>query len=169
MSDRDVVITGMGFISPLGKDTEENWLNLKSMKTGIGYYPEKGKPVFSQYLGKVTDFEMPVDLPPKLLSQKRFINRGSLLGFGSAFEAVSQSEINLDDISPGRRALYIASGDFTNIGYDFMYPAIKDGSNGKWQEMDFEKMNNSTLSKVDPFFLLKSIHNNLFSFLSGLL
>ena len=167
MSNRDVVITGMGLVSPLGKDTEENWLNLKSMKTGIGHYPGNGKPVFSQYLGKVTDFEMPVDLPPKLLSQQRFINRGSLLGFGSAFEAVSQSEINLEDIPPGRRALYIASGDFTNVGYDFMYPAIKDGSNGKWQKMDFEKLNNSTLSKVDPFFLLKSIHNNLFSFLSA--
>jgi 3-oxoacyl-[acyl-carrier-protein] synthase II len=167
MSNRDVVITGMGFVSPLGKDSEENWSNLKSLKTGIGYYPENGKPIFSQYIGKVIDFEMPVDLPPKLLSQKRFVNRGSLLGFGSAHEAVSQSGINLEDIPPGRRALYVASGDFTNVGYEFMYPATKDGTKGKWLEMDFEKLNISTLSKVNPFFLLESIHNNLFSFLSA--
>jgi 3-oxoacyl-[acyl-carrier-protein] synthase II len=76
--------------------------------------------------------------------------------------------MNISDIQPHRRALYIASGDFTNVGYDFMYPAVKDGSDGKWQKMDYEKMNRSTLDKVNPFFLLQSIYNNLFSFLSAL-
>lgn len=167
MFNREVVITGMGFISSLGKNLEENWENLKSLKTGIEHYPKEGLPDFFQYLGKVAEFEIPGDLPPKLLSQKRFLNRGSLLGFGSAYEAVSQSKINLSDIPPARRALYVASGNLAHIGVDFMYPATKDGSDGKWQEMDSEKLNNSTLSKVNPFFLLESIANNLFSFLSA--
>jgi len=33
--------------------------------------------------------------------------------------------------------------------------------------MNFEKLNNSTIDKVNPFFLLESIYNNLFSFLSA--
>ncbi len=167
MSDREVLITGMGLVTPLGKNVEENWENLKTMKTGITYFPEDGLPEYLQYYGKVTEFDIPENIHPKLLSQMKFLNRGSMLGFSSACEAVTNSEINIAYVPPERRALYVASGDFTQIGYDFMYPAIKDGTNGKWQNMDFEKLNTSALNKVNPFFLLESILNNLFSFLSA--
>ena len=174
MSEREVVITGTGLLTPLGKNFEENWENLKAMKTGIACYPsgngsqkEDTLPKYLQYKGKITQLEIPDNIPPKQQNQMKFLNRGSLLGFCAAHEAVLKAGINLSDIPPGRRALYIATGDFTNIGYDFMYPAIKDGTNGTWQDMDFEKLNRSALNKVNPFFLLESIHNNLFSFLSA--
>lgn len=167
MPEREVVITGMGLITPLGGDVEENWENIKSMKTGITRYFDDELPKFLQYLGKVKEFEVPDDISPRLMSQMKFLNRGSMLGFGSAREAVTGSGIKIPEIPRSRRALYIASGDFTNVGYDFMYPALKDSTNGKWQEIDFEKLNTSTLNKVNPFFLLESIHNNLFSFLSA--
>lgn len=167
MTEREVVITGAGLVTPLGNNVSESWEKMKAMDTGIGHYPKDEAPAFLQYLGKVRGFEVPADIPHKLLSQMKFLNRGSLLGFGSAIEAVKQSGINLSDILPERRALYIASGDFTKVGYDFMYPATKDGTGGKWEEMDFEKLNQSTIDKVNPFFLLESIYNNLFSFLSA--
>ncbi|MBI5676864.1 MAG: hypothetical protein HZC48_13775 [Nitrospirae bacterium] len=167
MTEREVVITGAGLVTPLGNSVSESWAKMKAMETGIGYYPKEEAPAFLQYLGKVRGFEVPADIPHKLLSQMKFLNRGSLLGFGSAIEAVKQSGINFSDIPPERRALYIASGDFTKVGYDFMYPATKDGTGGKWEEMDFEKLNTSTIDKVNPFFLLESIYNNLFSFLSA--
>lgn len=169
MSNREVVITGMGLISPLGIGIEENWENLKDMKTGIAHFQEDAMPRFLQYMGKVREFKIDENIPHKLLSQMKFLNRGSLLGFAAAREALTSSKINIADIPPERRALYIASGDLTKIGYDFMYPAIKDGSGGCWREMDFEKLNQSTLYKVNPFFLLESISNNLFSFLSAFL
>lgn len=167
MTEREVVITGAGLVTPLGNSVRESWEKMKAMETGIGHYPKDEAPAFLQYLGKVRGFEVPADIPHKLLSQMKFLNRGSLLGFGAAIEAHAQSGINFSDIPPERRALYIASGDFTKVGYDFMYPATKDGTGGKWEEMDFEKLNNSTIDKVNPFFLLESIYNNLFSFLSA--
>jgi 3-oxoacyl-[acyl-carrier-protein] synthase II len=48
-----------------------------------------------------------------------------------------------------------------------MYPAVKDGTHGQWEKMDRELFNRSTVDKVNPFFLLESICNNLFSFLSA--
>ncbi len=48
-----------------------------------------------------------------------------------------------------------------------MYPAIKDGSDSSWKSIDSEKLNKSGIDKVNPFFLLNSLHNNLFSFLSA--
>lgn len=166
---REVVITGMGLITPLGKGVEENWENMKAMKTGIGHYPQNQGPRFLQYMGKVRELGTDGSIPHKLLSQMKFLNRGSLLGFIAAREALSRSQIDLVDIPPGRRGLYIAAGDLTKVGYDFMYPAIKDGTHGDLREMDFEKLNQSTMDKVNPFFLLESISNNLFSFLSALL
>ncbi len=167
MSERKVVITGMGLLTPLGKNVEENWKNLLEMKGGIEFYPEVGPSKNLQYMGKIKELEMPENIPHKLFSQMKFLNRGSLLGFVSAYEAMIQSSINISMIPPSRRALYIASGDFTSVGYDFMFPAIKDGMDRRWQEMNFEKLNRSALDKVNPFFLLESINNNLFSFLSA--
>jgi 3-oxoacyl-[acyl-carrier-protein] synthase II len=169
VEEREVVITGMGLITPLGKGVEENWENMKSLKTGIGHYPQKQVPRFLQYMGKVRELETDGSIPHKLLGQMKFLNRGSLLGFIAAREAFSQSQMTLGEVPPSRRALYIASGDLTKVGYDFMYPAIKEATHGRWQEMDFEKLNQSTLDKVNPFYLLESISNNLFSFLSAFL
>jgi 3-oxoacyl-[acyl-carrier-protein] synthase II len=167
VKDREVVITGMGLMTPLGLGVEENWEGVKALRTGIGHFPQDGVPRFLQYMGKVKEFESEKDVPHKLLGQMKFLNRGSLLGFAAAREAVSLSGMNLGDIPPGRRALYIASGDTTRVGYDFMYPAVKDGTRGRWQEMDPHTFNQSTVDKVNPFFLLESICNNLFSFLSA--
>ena len=165
--EREVVITGMGLMTPLGIGAEENWENVKIMKTGIGFYPQDEVPRFLQYMGKVREFEIEKDIPHKLIGQLKFLNRGSLLGFAAAREAISQSAVNVADVPPGRRALYIASGDTTKVGYDFIYPAVKDGTHGRWLEMDPEALNRSTVDKVNPFFLLESICNNLFSFLSA--
>ncbi len=167
LNEREVVVTGMGLISPLGIGVEENWEGVKTMKTGIGYYPREDVPGFLQCVGRVRDFETEKDVPHHLLGQMKFLNRGSVLGFFAAREAVSLSGMNIREIPPGRRALYIASGDTTRVGYSFMYPAMKEGTHGQWQEIDFETLNRTTVDRVNPFFLLESICNNLFSFLSA--
>jgi 3-oxoacyl-[acyl-carrier-protein] synthase II len=167
MSEREVVITGTGLVTPLGNNVKDNWESLLALKTGIAHYPADDLPLFLQYMGKIKQLEVPEDIPHKLLSQMKFLNRGSLLGFASAREAVSVSGVDISNIAPSRRALYIASGDFTKVGYDFMYPSMKDGTNSRWQHIDYEKLNTSTLDKVNPFYLLESIYNNLFSFLSA--
>jgi 3-oxoacyl-[acyl-carrier-protein] synthase II len=168
MPERQVVITGMGLVTPLGASVAENLENLRAQKTGISAQGEgAGLPESLRYAGSVGELPPTDDFKRKLLSQMKFLNRGALLGFHSAREAVTSAGINLDDIPPGRRALYIASGDFNNIDHRFLYQAVKDASGGRWRDIDWEKLNTSTLNKVPPFFLLESIANNLFSFLSA--
>ena len=167
MSERDVVITGLGMVSPLGKNVSENRDSVRSMKTGIVHEPKEGLPDFFQYAGKVSDYQLPDDIPPKLMGQMKFLNRGALLGFCAACEAVSQSRESILDAEPGRRALYVASGDQTKIGFDFIYPAIMDALDKDHDSIDYPRLNESALNKVNPFFLLESLNNNLFSFLSA--
>jgi 3-oxoacyl-[acyl-carrier-protein] synthase II len=165
MSQREVVVTGAGLTTPLGANVEQNWLNLKSLKTGIGYYPKNDLPACFQHYGKVGPFQLPPPAAPHLAAQMKFLNRGALLGFAAVAEAVEQARPRLPAIAPDRRALYLASGDFTKVGYDFLYPATQEGTAA--QGVDCEKLNQAALVKVNPFFLLESIANNLFSFLSA--
>lgn len=169
MNKQEVVITGMGLITPLGKNLAENWDNLKEKKTGLAFYHDDRLPDFLHYMGKVSDCRLPDDLPHKLRGQAKFLNRGALLGFLSAYETITHSDLSISDTLPERRALYVASGDFTKAGHDFMYPALKEASCNKWKDIDPQKLNQAALEKVNPFFLLESLNNNLFSFLSAYL
>jgi len=167
MHNREVVITGMGLTAPLGSSVEKNWNNIKAMKSGIVHEPREGLPDFLQYVGRTDKHELPRDISPRQEGQMKFLNRGAIFGFCSAWEAISETIENISDISPGRRALYVAAGDFTKIGSEFMYPAMRDCVDDHWQNADQKKLNISMLNKVNPFFLLESLNNNLFSFLSA--
>lgn len=167
MYEREVVITGAGLATPLGRNVGENWNGVRAMKTGIACSGKNDEPEFLKYTGQVLHFDLPEDIPPRQRGQMKFLNRSALLGLSSTYEAISTVEDQILNVPPGRRALYVASGDFTKVGFDFMYPAIKDSVDDGWKSIDYEKLNTSALNKVNPFFLLESLHNNLFSFLSA--
>lgn len=157
----------MGLVTPLGGSVEENRLNLEARKCGVGHYPLEKHPEAFQYLGKVTHLPVLPDLEANLSSQMKFLNRGSLLGFAAAQQAIAQSGRSIESVPPDRRALYVGTGDFTNVGYEFLFPAVGKASGGKYQDVDARELNRASLTDVHPFFLLESIHNNLFSFLSA--
>jgi 3-oxoacyl-[acyl-carrier-protein] synthase II len=63
----------------------------------------------------------------------------------------------------------VATGDFTMADCAFLYPAVREASGGRFRALDAERLNRAAVDKVNPFFLLESIANNPFSFLSAAL
>ena len=59
MSQRRVVITGLGQVSPVGNDVQTAWNNLLSGKSGIGLITRfDASDINSQIAGEVRDFDI---------------------------------------------------------------------------------------------------------------
>lgn len=166
-SGRRVVVTGMGLVTALGNGVEANWEGVLAGRTGIQRHESKGRPEYLRFFGQVAGMDRPNDIPAHLAGQVRFLNRGSVLGYEAAKQAVETSNIDLSAVPRERRSLFLASGDLTKIGCEFMHPALKDATKHRGTGANFSALNKSVMNKVNPFFLLESISNNLFSFLSA--
>lgn len=152
MTDNTVAITGMGLVSSLGLDVDANWTRLQARETGIHETPRGAAPASYRYRGRIRGFEPPGDIPRPLMSQLRFLNRGSLLGLAAAREAMTAAHAADLPYAPRRRALYIGASDTTSVGYPYMYPATREATDGRWQGVDRARLNQAALDKVNPFF-----------------
>lgn len=164
---RTVAITGLGLVTPLGHGVAENWAAVLAGRIGVRLLPGEVEAAAGRWVGRLERVEPPPGLSPALLSQARFLNRGGLLGVAAAIDAIRQAG-DLGSVAPSRRSLYLATGDYTQIGYEFLYPATSQAGGSPGENLDGERLNRLALERVNPFFLLESIHNNPFSFITAL-
>ncbi|MDA1000726.1 MAG: beta-ketoacyl synthase N-terminal-like domain-containing protein [bacterium] len=170
MKGREVWITGVGTLTPAGANQDAFWKSLLTGRSAISEHPAAGDsdlPPGFHLCGRVEGHEEPPEFPKKLASQRKFLVRGSILGLHTAREAIAQAGLEMADILPERKSLYVASGDFTRLGHLDFYSSLRDAANAEWNKLSPKALNEAVLHKVNPFFLLEGLANNLFSFLSS--
>ncbi len=115
-----VVITGIGAISPFGNDVTSLMQGIQEGKSAVRYMEE-----WSRYFGLSSHVAAPAELKneKKIPRQKRrSMGRLSIFAAQTAEQALSDSGINLSDISPDRLGCIIGStmGSANSINDVFM-------------------------------------------------
>jgi len=108
MSERRVVITGMGVVSPLGNDLELFWENLVAGASGIGPVTRFDTAKFdTRFGGEVRDFHPEQFMPPKDVRRTdRFVQFAAV----AAKKAVADSGLELEKQDLNRVGVLIGSG-----------------------------------------------------------
>lgn len=104
-------------------------------------------------------------LPRELDAQVKFLNGSGRLALAAVAAAVGGPE-DLGAVAPERRSLYLAQMD----SYDWDAPDLRPAVLGAEREGDAapsdEAINRAAVRRVKPFFLLESLKNNAFAFVS---
>ncbi|MDP1675542.1 MAG: beta-ketoacyl-ACP synthase II [Bacteroidota bacterium] len=144
---RNVVVTGMGLISPLGLSVEESWKNAIAGISGVGYITKFEKERFTtQIAAEVKGFDA------KKYFDAKEVNRWDLcvqFGIGAGLDALADSGLKIVPENAERVGIIIGSGAGGLIGIS--HTAIKLEAGGQKQ--------------VSPFFIPAVIINMI----SGLL
>ena len=108
MKKKQVVVTGMGVISPLGNNKEDFWLSLARGKSGVGKLTHFDAGAFaSRIAGEVNDFEPCPRLGKK---ESRRMDRFTQFAVVAALDAVEDARLNLGEEDVDRIGVLIGSG-----------------------------------------------------------
>ena len=105
---KNVVVTGMGLISPLGLSVEESWKNAIAGKSGISLvdrFPREKFP--TQMAGEVKNFD------PKKYFEAKEVSRWDLsiqYGIGAALDAIADANLQITPEIAERVGIVIGSG-----------------------------------------------------------
>src|SRR5437867_1988760 len=108
-TERRVVITGLGLVSPLGNDVETSWNALLAGKCGIGPITAFDASAFdTKIAAQVKDFDPAPAFPsPKEI---RRTDRFSQFGVHAAWQAMKDSGLDLNRINLDEAGVFIGSG-----------------------------------------------------------
>jgi len=108
-SDRKVVITGLGVVSPLGSEVDTFWNNLISSKCGVERIATFDPSQFAtQIAAEVKDFDPTPAFPsPKEI---RRTDRFSQFGVYAAWQALRDSGLDMEKIDHNEIGAFVGSG-----------------------------------------------------------
>jgi 3-oxoacyl-[acyl-carrier-protein] synthase II len=109
MSNRRVVVTGIGVVSPIGNDLKSFWENLVNGKSGIRQITQFDSSTFDCHIaGEVPDFDpLPYFKNPK---DVRRTDRFAQLAMASAKIALEDSGLDLEKVDRTRFGVLVGSG-----------------------------------------------------------
>ena len=108
MSDRRVVVTGMGIVSPAGNDLETAWANILAGKSGVSRISSFDSSNLSvQIAGQVQGFDVADYLSSK---DSRKYDKFVHYAYASAKQALDDSGLDLEKEDPTRIGCAIGSG-----------------------------------------------------------
>jgi 3-oxoacyl-[acyl-carrier-protein] synthase II len=166
MSDRRVVITGMGLISPLGHSCSELWQALSDGQSGVRildavpteHFPSDVGGQCSQFTGDIDNFgDLDKQLKRQIKRGLKLMCRDIKLGVAAAQLAIEHAGLTADDVDPARIGTVFGS-DYIMTQPDDYASGIRKCLNDAG-EFDFTKWAEHGKPEVEPLWLLKYLPN----------
>ena len=161
-TDMQVVITGMGLVTPAGLTLEDNWRKIISGETAIKRITFGDGSFQVKLGGEVEGF-----VPEKYVKNRRslrFLRRDVQYALASAQFACEDSKLELSTIDPSRIGLYVGSGE-SQTEYDSFFSSLEPALDGNGR-LDFRKWGSLGLPRIYPSFVLLDLFNDGFCYLS---
>ena len=161
-TDTQVVITGLGLVTPAGLTLEDNWRRIITGQTTIKRI-SLGNGSFRVKLGSEIEGFDPrryIKKPKNL----RFMRKDVQYCLASAKLACEDSKLDLSTIDPSQIGLYVGSGE-SQMEYDSFFPSLEPALDGNGH-LDFRKWGSRGLQRIYPSFVLLDLINNGFCYLS---
>lgn len=162
-SERRVVITGLGIVSPLGMGPDANWSALAAGRGGVDTirsFPVDGLP--TNVGGEVKGFDpMAYALPRSKRAQKKslkYMARDIQLAVTAAMMAVTDAGLAEGGVDPTRFGVDLGAG-LISSELDELAPAITHASASG--AFDFRVYGRDGIPMIDPIWLLRYLPNML--------
>ncbi|MDG4656661.1 beta-ketoacyl-ACP synthase II [Ectobacillus antri] len=108
MEKKRVVVTGLGALTPVGKDAQTSWENIIQGKSGIGYLTRLDKEMYpAKVAAEIHDFN-----PEEYIDKKeaRRMDRFTQYAVAAAKMAVQDAKLEITDENAPRIGVWIGSG-----------------------------------------------------------
>ncbi len=178
-TQRRVVITGVGIISPLGDSKESLWEHLAGGQSGVvDGYPIFDAPgintpyaaVAKDFCGKIDDFgELEKDQKKMIRKGLKLMSRETQMGVAAAQFALQDAAISLGAHAPERSGCLFGTDYMLTVPEDFVdaIEACADTDDPQNQEhlesekkrFIFERWGSEGLSQMTPLWLLRYLPN----------
>lgn len=153
---RRVVITGVGVVSPIGIGKSAFWQSLTVGKSGIGRLlsmPCENLP--SKLAAEVRDFD-----PLRYLPEKKYLkvmSRDIQLGVASAALAMTDADLERNDIDPDRLGVVFGAGRMSTTPQE-LAEAVRVCSEGG-EEFQPTRWGEDAMGRIAPLWLLRQLPN----------
>ena len=158
---RQVVITGVGVMSPIGIGADAFWDSLKCGRSGIAasqLLSNIAAP--NDIVGEVSEFTLSTAKKIYLKKQRKNIKvmcREIQLGVASAMQAIEQSQLDLDSFDHTRMGVDFGANLMSSppdVLYDAAIKCVEDGG-----EFQFDKWGEAGITGMQPLWLLCYLPN----------
>lgn len=162
-SERNVVITGIGLMSPIGIGFDAFWESLAAGKSGIGpstVTEHVASP--DNIVGEVSDFTVSSAKKIYLKSQRKSIKvmcREIQLGVASAMQAIEHAEIGEDSVERDRFGVDFGANLMFSPPEVLVDAAVKCIEDPEQKEFNFEDWGETGLPGMQPLWLLCYLPN----------
>src|SRR4051794_16099168 len=145
---RRVVVTGMGMVTPLGRDLETTWSALREGRSGVGPITLFDARTFpTKIAAEVKDFRL-ADYIDKAERWEE-CNRNTKFAIAAARMAVDHSGLEaMDDLDHSRFGIYLGSGEGQQDFPRFVNLVHRSSRQGKVDTATFTKLGRELLHSI---------------------